>query len=380
VAHIIQLGFRQAKVLHPRSTPMIWIRIAEDGTTTKAVWDTSCPTYGKWFPLSAEGLIKLHSWLMTNCYINLGDRVWKQTLGIPMGFSCSPLWCNIYLMHYEIMFVLRLARLNRTDLMRKFKSAYRYIDDLCWINTRNPMDFLSPELCTPENAFWIYPLDVLEIKCEVSKFSEDYPSKGIEAYFMNLDILVTNPDLGIYETRKFDKRRELPFAYTQYIKYNSNRPIKQSYSIAVSQTVPILYLSSSAEILVLIKTLENNGFQEKRPRHLILQNLLNNPFLGLKFDLKLFVSIKKIKFTMLHRSPTSKIFSTTTSHSTHYEPQEAPLCVVQVFDASGSQSLLKKHFLLPSNTIILKSFWSKILNFFPHIPILLLGQILQLKF
>jgi hypothetical protein len=43
---------------------------------------------------------------------------------------------------------------------------------------------------------------------------------------------------------------------------------------------------------------------------------------------------------MLHRSPTFKIFSTNTSHSTHYESQEALLCVVQDFDANGSQSLL----------------------------------------
>jgi hypothetical protein len=51
-------------------------------------------------------------------------------------------------------------------------------------------------------------------------------------------------------------------------------------------------------------------------------------------------SITKNVFTMLHHSPTSKIFCTTTSHSTHYESQEAPLCLVQIFDAKGSQSLL----------------------------------------
>jgi hypothetical protein len=94
-------------------------------------------------------------------------------------------------------------------------------------------------------------------------------------------------------------------------------------------------------------------------------------------------SITKNVFTMLRCSPTSKIFSTTTSHSTHYESQEAPLCVVQVFDANGSQSLLtllnrvqKKRFFLPSNAITLKSMRSKILKFFPHIPILISSHIL----
>jgi hypothetical protein len=35
-----------------------------------------------------------------------------------------------------------------------------------------------------------------------------------------------------------------------------------------------------------------------------------------------------------------KIFYTRTTHSTHYESQEPPLCVVLVFDANGNQSLL----------------------------------------
>jgi hypothetical protein len=38
-------------------------------------------------------------------------------------------------------------------------------------------------------------------------------------------------------------------------------------------------------------------------------------------------SITKNVFTMLHCSPTPKIFSTTTWHSIHYESQEAPFCV-----------------------------------------------------
>jgi hypothetical protein len=51
-------------------------------------------------------------------------------------------------------------------------------------------------------------------------------------------------------------------------------------------------------------------------------------------------SITKIIFNMLHPSPTFKIFSIRTSHSTHYESQEPPLHVIQVFHANGSQSLL----------------------------------------
>ena len=91
-------------------------------------------------------------------------------------------------------------------MMYKFKSAYTYIDDLCWINTCTPMEFLSLEqLRTPENPFWIYPLDVLEIKSEVSKFDENDPFKGIQAHFVNLEISVTDPHNGTFVTYKYDK-------------------------------------------------------------------------------------------------------------------------------------------------------------------------------
>jgi uncharacterized protein YuzB (UPF0349 family) len=288
IAFIIRLGYKQAKVHHPRAEPMIWIRVGSDGTATKATWSTSCPSYGNCFSISAGRLIELHRWLMMNCHVNLGDRVWKQTLGIPMGFSCSPLWCNTYLLCYEIRFMQRLAKLNRTDLMSKFQSAFRYIDDLCWINTQNPMEFLSPT----QNPFWVYPLDVLEIKCEVSKYDELLLTRGIQARFMNLELTVIEPDVGKVAMCKYDKRRTLPFKYTQYIMFASNRPIKQSYSIAVSQTVPILYLSSShqaaaKEVNILINTLVRNGFREKRLRHVISEFLINNPFPGLRFDLEL---------------------------------------------------------------------------------------------
>jgi hypothetical protein len=40
-------------------------------------------------------------------------------------------------------------------------------------------------------------------------------------------------------------------------------------------------------------------------------------------------AVTKKNFTMLRWSSTSKIFSTSTLHATHYESQEAPLRAVQ---------------------------------------------------
>ena len=76
--------------------------------------------------------------------------------------------------------------------------------------------------------------------------------------------------------------------------FKANRSIKQSYSIAISQIVPILYLSSmvtvaAREINILIGRMIRNGFLETRLRMIITRFLESNPFPRLKFDLELLI-------------------------------------------------------------------------------------------
>ena len=289
---ITSLGVKNFKRKHPKSEPSIWFKIDTNGITTKAVWASTCPTYGKWIQITVNKFLMLHKWLTTNCYVRLGNHAWKQVLGIPMGFSCSPLWCNLYLMSYEIKFIQRLAKLGKMDIMEKFKHAFRYIDDLCWLNNGNAQIFLDPlQPRTPTNPFWIYPLHILEIKTEVSCFSTINPTHGIKAHFMNILMSISNEDQGLFTLQKFDKRRDLPFSYTQYIKFNSNRPVKQAYNIIVSQTVPILYLSSEMmlakqEISRLISTLAGNGFRKSKLLQLVIITLLKINYPAVRFEVK----------------------------------------------------------------------------------------------
>jgi hypothetical protein len=198
----------------------------------------------------------------------------------------------MYLASYEIQFIQRLARLGRVDLLSKFKYAFRYIDDLCFINVQNPRDFLSPlQPRTQDNPYWIYPLNVLEIKEETTSFSQETPRKGIHAHFMNVELRVNEANLVLFSFRKFDKRRSLSFAYTQYIKFHSNRAVYQAYNIVISQMLPILYISnydSAAidEIKILISTMCSNGFQRTRLMTIIKRFLLKGPFPGCQVDIQ----------------------------------------------------------------------------------------------
>ena len=287
---ITNLGMTNMKRKHPKSKQLLWVRINNKGVATKAIWTSTCPRSGDWLSITVDKFLQIHKWLTTNCFVRLGDRVWKQILGIPMGFSCSPLWCNLYLMSYEIKFIQRLARLGKIEIMSKFKHAFRYIDDLCWLNIGNANEFLNPlQPRNMDNPFWIYPLDIIEIKTEVSQFSKSSPQFGIKAHFMNVLISVTDEYTGKFLMQKFDKRRDLPFKYSQFIKFKSNRPVKQAYNVVISQTVPILYLSNDPvtamqEIQNLFSTLSNNGFRSSRLRQLVIRFLAGNQFPALKFD------------------------------------------------------------------------------------------------
>ena len=82
---------------------------------------------------------------------------------------------------------------------------------------------------------------------------------------MNAKFQINEITSQAFMFRKFDKHQNLPFPYIQYIKFFSNKSIHQAYNIAISQVLPILYISStnkvaSVEILNLINTMISNNF------------------------------------------------------------------------------------------------------------------------
>lgn len=99
----------------------IWVHInMESGLADRAKWDKKRLGSTCWIEMSYKSIMQIQSWMINNCYIKLGDVVWRQRTGIPMGFSCSPIWCNMYFMAYEIQLISRLLNLNRFDLLDIF--------------------------------------------------------------------------------------------------------------------------------------------------------------------------------------------------------------------------------------------------------------------
>ena len=82
---------------------------------------------------------------------------------------------------------------------------------------------------------------------------------------MNMELQVNEANPSLFSFRKFDKMKNLPFAYTQCIKFHSNRMVHQAYNIVISQLLPIVYISNSkaaaiAKINIFISTMCYNGF------------------------------------------------------------------------------------------------------------------------
>ena len=154
--------------------------------------------------------------LISQSFFTLGNVVFHQTIGIPMGIDPAPFWANLYLHHYENAFISTLAR---TDCYRgfKFKNTFRFIDDACCINDHDEFEHSYRD---------IYPNE-LQLKRE---------HKGHHATFLELDISIKD---DIFEYKLFDKRDNFPFFIVRMPDLSGNIPEHVFYGSISSELLRI---------------------------------------------------------------------------------------------------------------------------------------------
>ena len=69
-------------------------------------------------------------YLLYNIFIRFGTKLYRQTIGIPMGTNCAPLVADLFLFCYERYFMKSLSRENQADIIEAFNSTSRYLADL----------------------------------------------------------------------------------------------------------------------------------------------------------------------------------------------------------------------------------------------------------
>ena len=69
----------------------------------KVSWTKNIKKSGICF--SCNDVINLVDWLIDNTYVTIGDKVFKQCIGIPMGTDCAPYLANLFSYAYEFTFL-----------------------------------------------------------------------------------------------------------------------------------------------------------------------------------------------------------------------------------------------------------------------------------
>ena len=72
--------------------------------------------------------MELTEYLIDNVYVKAGNRVYRQTIGIPMGTDCARQLANLY---HEYMCMRALMKSNlHVGMAKRLCDTVRYIDDL----------------------------------------------------------------------------------------------------------------------------------------------------------------------------------------------------------------------------------------------------------
>lgn len=160
---------------------------------------------------SCDRLIEMVNFLIDNIYVQCGDKVFKQNIGIPMGTDCAPYLANLFLYYYE----RRWLKTKDTDTQKLFNKCFRYIDDLCTLN--------NPSFATTWKE--IYPKE-LQLKRTNS-------SSG-HADFLDLTIKVNN---GRFMLNIFDKRDDFGFDVVSFPNPASNIHFRRMHGVIIGQLI-----------------------------------------------------------------------------------------------------------------------------------------------
>ena len=164
-------------------------------------------------------------YLLDNCFFTVGNCLFQQQIGIPMGSDPAPFFANLFLYHYERQWLLKLKKEDLAKA-RKFGNTFRFIDDLCTLNDGGEFEKHYRE---------IYPEEM-----QLSK--ENKGNKN--ASFLELGISIENKQIKV---GLFDKRDAFPFTIVRMPYSSSNMPSTIFYSSLGAEILRIARATSNVE-------------------------------------------------------------------------------------------------------------------------------------
>ena len=135
-------------------------------------------------------LVEWKEYLIDNVYINVGNNVYRQTIGIPMETDCAPQLENLFLFHYKYLYVKNLIH-DSLCMAKLFSNTVRYIDDVLTLNNSHfeeeILNIYSPELTLQRTSESVTKLSYLDISisiCSCKYVTEIYDKR--DAFKFNM--------------------------------------------------------------------------------------------------------------------------------------------------------------------------------------------------
>ena len=189
-----------------------------------------------------EDIKSVLEYVIYNAYFQIGDKVFRQIIGIPMGSDPAPFIANLFLYVYENRF---MTNLKKNDLARakNLRHVFRFIDDLIALNDNEEFMRSHKEIYPPE----------MELKVE--------NENNFSASFLDLALAVSE---GVIDTKLFDKRDAFNFSVVRMPFKCSNIPNKMFYSTIGAEVLRICRATSHYNFFLvsarnLITRMRNQG-------------------------------------------------------------------------------------------------------------------------
>ena len=160
-------------------------------------------------------LLEFYRTLLDYTFIRFGTKLYRQTIGIPMGTNCVPLVADLFFFCYERDFMTSLSRENQADIIWAFNSTSRYLDDL--LNIDN--------IYFDQMVNHTYPTEL-----QLNRAN----SSDTEAPFSDLNLCIST---GTVSTKIYDKRDDFDFDIVNFPFLDGDIPRHTSYGVYISQLI-----------------------------------------------------------------------------------------------------------------------------------------------
>ena len=196
---------------------------------------------------------------MDNIYIRFDNKLYSQSVGIPMGINSALLVADLFLFCYERDFMISLSGANQADINEAFNSTSRYLDD--FLNIDN--------LYFEGMVRQFYPSELQLNKANTS---------DTEAPFWDVYLSISS---GFVSSKIYDKRDDFDFEIVNFRFLDDDVPRRPSYGVYISQIIRFARIFSHVEDFnarnkCLTSKLLKQNYQYHKLRKPLIQSSITN--------------------------------------------------------------------------------------------------------